>query len=368
MIKALAFVLLVISPCSMAADTGFKADISGFISGTVFSDPDFYENTARGAVNLDVTKGSYAFHIQFASSVELPTESLISRMTLEKTFSIAEGNEMSIIIGRFPRLYSFYNAITDAVGTSGQAMLSLSQYKRRTVADSRMISGDGIMLNYRFHQDDYAIEFTADVSQSSKINNCMIHKEFYNKPCGNLGYGFSSDNPNFDFGLTYEDPTLKVLLAIIQIDIKAYLTNPKDPLAVATYTVGNKWSHRHYKFGFIKQLGDWWTQVEGTYRNILMAGIGKDYVTYNKQIGGDFLVGYHVNSDISAYAGYSLSWSAIGDGKFNLDDKYIGATYASGDGFTYSLEYHIGRGRDWNRYLSPDDNWSSAVMSVTYQF
>lgn len=368
MVRALILVLLALPLCSMAADTGFKTAVSGFVTGTVFSDPDFYENTAKGAVNLDITKGSYAFHTQFSSSVEFPTESLISRITLEKTFSITEGNELSFIVGRFPRLYSFYNATTDAVGTSGQAMLPLSQYKRRTVADSRMISGDGIVLNYRFHQDDYAIEFTADVSQASKINSCMIHKEFYNKPCGQLGYGFNSDNPNFDFGLTYEDPTLKVLLAVIQIDIKAYLTNPKDPLAVATYTIGNTWSHRHYKFGFIKQLDDWWVQAEGTYRNILMAAVGKDFVPYNQQIGGDFVVGYHINDDISAYAGYSLSRSAIGDGKFDLDDHYLGATYSAGDGFTYSLEYHNGRGRDWNRYLSPDDNWSSAVLSITYQF
>ena len=291
--KVLLACILLCSPYVNAADD-IKAAISGFISGTLFSDPNFYEHTAKGAVNLDVSKGSYAFHTQLASSVEFPTESLLSRIKLEISFGFTDGNELSIIVGRFPRLYSFYNAITDAVGTSGLAMLPLSQYKRRTVTDSRMISGDGVMLNYRFHQDDYAIEFTADVSQASKINNCMIHKEFYNKPCGkDLGYGFNSDNPNFDFGITYEDPTLKVLLAVIQIDIKAYLTDRKNPVALATYTVGNKWSHRHYKFGFVKQVDDWWVQAEGTYRNILMSAIGKEFVTYNKQIGGDFVVGYH---------------------------------------------------------------------------
>jgi hypothetical protein len=365
--KTLAVLLLTFSCHSFAAKDDLRAAVSGFVSATMFSDSDFYEHSARGAVNLDVSKGSYLFHAQMASSTEFPTETLISRLTFEKVFGISEGNEMSIIVGRFPRLYSFYNAITDNVGTSGLAMLPLSQYKRRTVADSRMISGDGIMLNYRFHHDDYSIEFTADVSQASKINNCMIHMEFYNKPCG-YAYGFVSDNPNYDFGLTYEDKTLKVLLAVIEIDIKAYITDRKDPVALATYTVGNRWQHKHYKFGFIKQVDDWWVQAEGTYRNILMAGVGKKFVPYNQQIGGDFVVGYHVNNDISAYAGYSLSRSAIGDGKFNLDDHYVGATYANGDGFTYSLEYHIGRGRDWNRYLSPDDNWSSAVFSISKQF
>jgi hypothetical protein len=364
--KTLAVLLLTFT-CGVQANDNLRANLSGFISGTVFSDPDFYENTAKGAVNIDLAKGSYLFHTQLASSTDFPTESLISRITVEKVFGIADGHEMSIVVGRFPRLYSFFNAITDNVGTSGLAMLPLSQYKRRTVADSRMISGDGIMMSYRFHQDDYSIEFTADVSQASKINNCMIHMEFYNKPCG-YAYGFKSDNPNYDFGIVYEDPTLKVLLAVIEIDIKAYITNRKDPVALATYTVGNRWQHKHYKFGFIKQVDDWWVQAEGTYRNILMAGVGKDYVPYNQQIGGDFVVGYHVNDDISAYVGYSLSRSRIGDGKFNLDDNYVGATYANGDGFTYSLEYHIGRGRDWNRYLSPDDNWSSAVFSISKQF
>jgi len=291
---------------------------------------------------------------------------LLSRMTLEKVIGITQGQEMSIIVGRFPRLYSLFNAITDNVGTSGLAMLPLSQYKRRYVTDSRMISGDGIQLNYRFHENDYSIEVTGDINQASKINSCMVHMEFYNKPCG-YAYGYESDNPNFDFSVIYEDPTLKVLAAVVHINIKSYITDTKDPVALATYTIGNRFSHRLYKLGFIKQLDDWWVMVEGTYRDIQKAVINKDLEAFNQQMGGDMVVGYHFNNDISGYVGHSTSRSSRGKA-FDLDDSFVGATYANGDGFTYSLEYHVGRGRDWNRYLSPDDNWSSAVFSVSKQF
>jgi hypothetical protein len=366
MIKTLTACLLLMStPC--VAGSNIETAISGFISGTLVSDPDFYEHTARGGLNIDISKGSYLLHTQLASSVEFPTESLVSRLTLEKVFHIAQGQEMSLVIGRYPRLFSFFNAITDAVGTSGLAMLPLSQYKRRYVTDSRMISGDGVMVNYRYHEEDYSIEFTADVNQMSKANSCLIHMEFYNKPCGNLGYGYTSDNPNFDFGLQFDSATLRVLAAVTFIDIKSELKNPKDPLALATYTLANSWSHRLYKLGVIKTIDDFWIQAEATVRDIKKAEINKELEDYNVQLGGYLIGGYHFSTALNGYLGYSGSRSKNGS-RFDLDDYFVGATYAAGDGLTYSLEYHNGKGRDWNRYLSPDDSWSSAVLSVTWQF
>lgn len=365
MIKSVLVLALALG-CQVAAGSDINASISGFISGTLVSDPDFYKHSAKGAINLDITKDTYALHAQLASSVEFPTESLLSRVTLEKTFEIARGQEVSVVIGRAPRLYSLFNAITDNVGTSGLAMLPLSQYKRRYVTDSRMISGDGIQLNYHYHEDEFSVEVAGGVSQASKINSCMVHMEFYNKPCG-YAYGYESDNPNFDLIAIYEDSTLKFLAAIIHINIKSYITDMKDPVALATYTGGNRFSHRLYKLGFIKNFDNWWVMAEGTYRDIQKAEIKKDLEPYNRQLGGDVIVGYHFNDDISGYVGYSASGSSKGHA-YGLSDNFVGATYANGDGFTYSLEYHVGRGRDWNRYLSPDDNWSSAVFSISKQF
>jgi len=374
MIKRVCFsLLLTVAPCVHGATSalGIESAISGFISGTIFSDPDFYESTAKGGLNIDLSKGSYYFHTQIASSVEFPTEGLVGRMTVEKVFSVAKDQEMSIIIGRYPRLFSFFNSITDAVGTSQLAMLPLSQYKRRYIIDSRMISGDGAMINYRFHDDDYSLEFTADVNQMSRANSCLIHQEFYNKPCNNLGYGYVSekitDSPNFDFGLQFDTKTWRVLLALTHLNIKAELKNPKDPLAYDTYMKANYWSHRLYKLGFIKSIDDFWIQTEATIRDIEKGEKGKELEGYNVQLGGYLIGGYHFTQDINGYLGYSVIRSKNG-ARFDLDDRFVGATYASGDGLTYSLEYHNGQGKDWNRYMSPDDSWSSAVMSVTWQF
>lgn len=363
--KILTLVLL-LSSTQVSSSTDLKAAISGFISGTLVSDPNFYENTARGAINLDMTKDSYAFHTQLASSVEFPTESLISRMTLEKVIGITEGHEMSLVVGRYPRLFSFYNAITDAVGTSGLATLPLSQYKRRYITDSRMISGDGLLVNYRYHETDYSLEFTADVNQVSKVNSCLVHMEIYNKPC-NHGYGYESDNPNFDFGLQYDSNTLRVLAAITFIDIKSYLNDAKDPVALGTYTNANKFSHRLYKLGIIKNIDNWWVQTEATYRDIKKSVIHNDLEDFNLQLGGYAIGGYHFTESVNGYVGYSISRSSRST-YYNLNDYFVGATYSGDYGITYSIEYHNGNGKDWNRYLSPTDNWSSAVLSVTKQF
>lgn len=357
---------LALLSCSANATSDIKTAVSGYISGTLVSDPSFYSHTAKGAMNFDVTKGTYAFHTQLASSVEFPTESMVSRLTLEKAVHLGKGQEMSFVVGRYPRLFSFYNAITDSVGTPGLAMLPLAQYKRRYVTDSRMISGDGVMVNYRFHEDDYSLDFTADVNQVSRVNSCLVQMEIYNKSCRS-SYGYTSDNPNFDFGLEYNSMTLKVLAAITFIDIKSFITDATDPVASGTYTSANKFSHRLYKLGVIKNEGPWWVQAEATYRDIEKAVVNKDLEEFNKQMGGYVIGGHHFSDTTSAYMGYSISRSSRSN-YYNLNDYFAGVTYTAGGGLTYSLEYHNGNGKDWNRYLSPESAWSSAVLSITKQF
>lgn len=361
--------LLIVAPCVHGATTalGIESAISGFISGTVFSDPDFYEPTAKGGLNIDVSKGSYYFHTQLASSVEFPTEALVSRMTFEKVFQVAKDQEVSLIIGRFPRLFSFYNASTDAPGTSGLAMLPLSQYKRRYIIDSRMISGDGFMLDYRFHDDDYSLEFTADINKVAKVNSCIIHKEVFGKPCGTLGYEYTSGFPNFDLGLWFDTETWHILMNFTDFHMHTELKNPNDPFAMAVHTMANELRYFIYKFGVIKEIDAFWIQAETTIIDIDILELGKGLKDDNVQRGGYLIGGYHFTHDISGYLGYSINRTKV-DTRFDLDDRFVGATYAAGDGLTYSLEYHNGEGQDWIKYMSPDDSWSSAVFSVTWQF
>lgn len=284
--KLLLCLLLFCPDVNATGGNGIEAAVSGFISGTLVSDPDFYGHTAKGGLNIDISKGSFLLHTQLASSVEFPTESLVSRLTLEKIFHVAEGQEMSLIMGRYPRLFSFFNTITDAVGTSGLAMLPLSQYKRRYVTDSHMISGDGFLINYRYHEDDFSLELTADVNQISKVNTCLVHQEFFNKPCTNIGYEYESNNPNFDVGLQLDSPTWRILAAITHINIKNNLIDPKNTLGKAVYTQANSWSHRLYKLGVIKTIDDFWIQTEATIRDIEKAELNKELEGYNVQLGG----------------------------------------------------------------------------------
>ena len=333
--------------------------LSGFVTGTAFSQSDWYDNTKNIAVNVDATYEDLAIRGQIGE----PYDNIIRRLVFEKSLWIKEQQEVTIQFGRFPRLDSFYNGVTDSPGTSGMAMLPLGEYNRRMVQNRTFNTVDGINAIYTIRLKSGILKLHGDYGSLPIEEPCLTQNETTKKPC-RLGYQFLGDTGNYDVGASYEIGKWTYLGSMSSMRLRTELLDPKDKTSVALSTAANRVSFDLTRVGVKYTAKKWWAQSELLFTDFKLAKKDQDFTSVTTSENLYLLGGYNWTDQFNSYIEYSYSKANTGGMAL---DRVIGSTYVLNN-TTLSLEYHNGTGLAWKKYFSETPTWDSWVFSFTQRF
>ena len=333
--------------------------VSGFVTGTYFSDPNWFSSTGNIAVNLDVSYDTLALRGQVATEYE----NKIRRLAIEKTFYVNSSSVLIVQLGRSPRLTSFYNTINDAPGTTGMAMLPLGGFSHRMVENSTLNSIDGIKAIYNIKTENGVITINGDYGILPLENQCGIQAEAAFSKC-RAGYEFEPVKGSYDLGISYEIGSWITHGYFGSTKLKTTLLDPKDKTSVYLTSNYSLIEFDIFMVGVKYNKNKWLFQTDYLSSKYNTAKLGKELITVGRLSSFYVLGSYNWNDQFSTYATFSRS---LNNGAVTNVDRSIGATYVR-DNTTISLDYHVGHGYGWQPFFSPVPGWSSWVLSATQRF
>ena len=333
--------------------------ISGFVTGTYFSDPNWFSSTSNLAVNFDISYTDLAIRGQVATEFE----NKIRRLAIEKAFFISPSNDLVVQAGRVPRLTSFYNTINDAPGTTGMAILPLGGFSHRMVENSTLNSIDGIKAIYTIKTEKGEVTINADYGILPLENQCGIQAEAAFTRC-RPGYEFEPVKGSYDIGISYEVGPWTTHGYFGSTKLKTTLLDPKDKTSVYLTSNYSLINFDIFMVGVKYSKNKWLFQTDYLSSKYNTAKLGKELITVGRLSSFYILGSYNWTDQFSTYATFSRS---LNNGAVTNIDKSIGSTYVR-DNTTVSLDYHVGHGYGWQPFFSTVPGWSSWVLSVTQRF
>lgn len=352
------FILILMAATSSLANE-VNTKLSGFIAGTVFGDERFYPNKANASLNIDIDKDDFAIRTQIA----IPYDNPIRRFVVEKSMFIKQNQELTVQVGRFPRLDSFYNPVTDAPGTTNLAMLPLAQYNRRILENRSFNSIDGIRLLLTQKTENGIIDYHFNYGDAAMDDLCNVQIELTKKPCTS-DFTFKTQNANYEIGFATDYGKWKTFAFVSSARFKTHINNSSNPKTVALANIVNRLQFDIYKLGIKYDTYKWWAQSEYLYTDLNLASPNASYKSVQTSDNIYLLTGVKWYENFNTYLEYSYGKSNTGKPSI---DRAIGTTYINSD-VTYSLEYHSGDAIAWKRYFSPITDWNTWVFSVTKRF
>lgn len=359
MFKLIAVLITLMLPGATYAGN-IDTNISGFITGTAFSDSNWQPSSYSAATNVDIFYNDWAIRGQLA----IPYEQPIRRLVVEKSFWLGHRQELLLQVGRFPRIDSFYNGITDTPGTAGMAMLPLGKYNYRLNDNRTFNTINGIQAIYSVKTDIGHFQIHGDYGKMEVEKQCDIQAEATKLPC-RAGYNIKGENGNYDYGLTFSHGPWTALVSKGKIFAGTELLNKKDRVSVGLTTIAEHMSYDATKIGLSYNDPGWWLQTELMENKFNLAAKNKELVNVQTSVNLYVLGGIYWSDKFSSYAVYSHGKSSSSNG--GALDRAIGSTYTD-KSTTYSLEYHQGQGKAWEKYFAPNNSWNSWVISVTKSF
>lgn len=345
--------------CLVTNASELNINLSGFVTATAFGDEKFYPNKANAALNIDIVKDYFAIRTQLA----IPYDRPVRRLVLEKSSFIRTDEELTIQLGRFPRLDSFYNSVTDSPGTTGLAMLPPAEYNRRIIENRGFNSIDGLRAIYSVKTDNGIVDYHLNYGLAAVEDKCGIQVEFTKRTCS-TGHTFESQDENYGIGFSTDYGRWKTLGFVTNFKVKSVLLDSTNKTSVGLFTNMNKINYFVYKVGVKYEAPKWWAQSTYMYTDLNFAKPNMGYVNVQVSDNIYLLTGIKWYSNFNTYVEYSYGKSNTGRASI---DRAIGTTYIKDD-ITYSLEYHKGDAIAWKRYFSPTPEWDTWVMSITKRF
>lgn len=352
-------------------DKEFDVILSGFLTTTMFSNSNWFNNVRTAALNIDIIKDDYAIKMQLSE----PFEKTIRRAVIEKSFGIENNKEGIIQVGRFPRLASFYNNVNDAPGSTDLATIPMGEYSRRLIENNTLNSIDGINIVYKqYYPDDFLI-VRFGIGDAAIEENCKFQQEITFTAC-NPNWNYSSTKGGFSIGANYElNRKWEFLAAVNVYKFKTNLLDPNDPVAAYYYSNFAINEGNLGTVGFKYKGKGWYTQTEGTKTIFRVASEGQMANEWTTSSNTYSLISFEINHNLSIYAHYDRAWWAT---QRVSTDSVVGFTYVYKNTKT-SIEYHKGlattfptdigsTGSDWKKQFSPLEKFNSFVLAFTYQF
>lgn len=334
---------------------------SGYVNFTNFSDSSWYEDSNRIALNFNLLYDSYAIRTQLISG----SDNRINRFTIEKNLPLFD-NELLIKVGRFPRLVSFYNNLTDSPSSYDIAMIPLGVYNRRLITSQSFNAIDGISLEYTYSTptiNNSLFKFYINYGKPPIDNQCIIQQEYRYDKCI-PGYEFLSDSKDYDIGASFEYNDLTFLISNSNVQFRTRLKDPKNPMSVFLVKRTNKLIANVSKIGVKYENNKYLLQGEYSFHNYSVNNLAQGTVSIHKENIYYVLGKYFWFDNFSTNLQYSHAKSAI---LGSYKDKSVGMSYVYKNA-TISLDYHVGTGVEWKKYMAIDPKWRSTVLTVSYTF
>jgi hypothetical protein len=332
---------------------------SGFITTTVFGDRDWHEDSTKAAINLDMFSNNLALRTQIA----VPSDVNVRRLAIEYSLWLGQQRDLTIQVGRLPRLGSFSNTAVDNPSTADTAIMPLAQYNRRMVNSLTFNSVDGIKAIYTNNTEYGLIKANFDYGKMLIEDQCEIQKEATKQNCRD-GFRIDGQDGNYDYGLTYEIGNWTLLGYNGFVRARTQLLDPRDRASVFFTNGADRFEYSITKYG-VKYSKDRLTlQTELTDTHLFIAKKNKDFLLNQKSNNWYVSGNYYLTDALSVNGSFSRGTSNMGG---NNIDRSIGFSYTYND-ITFSIEQHMGKGRAWKKYLANTDNWNTFASSLTYRF
>lgn len=335
---------------------------SGFVTSTVFSNQNFYDNYAMGALDVGIylTGTPWSFKTQLAS--DLPH---VNRAVIEYDMRFSSKAEGSVQLGRFARYNSLYNDATDHPGTFGMDMLPMGGYLRREVLGNFTLM-DGIQLQGQTLTPLGGL-FRARVGYGSGVAGYTntAQKLFYDyeDPTYKINWG----DHDFDISFSYENGAWTAFTNYNQYKTDIELLDNPTPVAQFVYGDAKSSTTKLYAVG-----------VRYEQRRYLIEGqlYNRESTTTNalgvEFAGNELKCGYigakvflSPFSDWRVYGTHSICYNRIYHTE--MRDNSVGISWDKGGRWTGSLGYHVGSGDGVKPYSTMTD-WNVYVLSITRRF
>lgn len=358
---ALLISLLLISiPHGYANSTSFE--LSGYAYATIFQDTDWYDNTARAAVNFDITKNKIGLRGQVDTQEKQPR-----RLVIEYSYPSTEDTFLKVQVGRFVRFDGFYNNVTDSPSSSGMSILSLSTYNRTMVTGTFTLSdGSQVFATTKFI--DTLVEYGFRAGKAFIESDSDLQKEAFGVVSDNLATKRRFNN--FDlYSRVSSINGSEFLISYNHYSIDIVNHDPTDLLAA--YIAGNatEINYDTIKVGMLRDFDRFKLSGEYSYgKTTTYSNLGQQ--TSRKDAHNAYLrFAYDVSDNVEAYSLYNYGMLESTD-SISYDSS-VGLLFNHGS-WAFDIEWHTGKSKygSWVKYESQDDkkSWNSFVTSVSLRF
>jgi hypothetical protein len=355
------------APIAQAEETSLldNFSVTGFAYVTDFGDHAWHEQRSTLAVNTDWFVGNFAIR----SQVSTYEDQNVRRLTAEYSEPFFDRFELIGRVGRFTRVDTFYNGISDSPSNWRQAILPFAGY------------------SYRMHNGSFVVMDGAQVQGNWKINSKYLLSARYSKGAGAIGNQddiqneiFSSRPPKdlfVDSANDNESYSLRLFAdkweAYVSRDDYHYnLVALKNTAVTRFYTKNFKdLTYRVDKLGFRFDNDKYLLQTEvfhDYFNSFNTVGI---QTSDKNAVGTAALGGYYITDNLISYVGRSYARSR--EKESHQADSFVGMTWNHSP-VTMSVEWHKGEGFAWRKYgfiIVPAGElpeWNTWVYSLTYVF
>ena len=363
------FFVIILGLCAILMSTknahGFSLDesgntqVSGYAFTTIFSDPSWYQNLSVAAVNVDYTNRLFAVRTQISTYQGDP----IRRLTVEKDFSVSQKTESIVKVGRFPRLSSFYNSVTDTPADYGMALLPQSGYSYRMYNGSFILM-DGVQTVTNIHTSSDLISIVSSYGYAVIPSQNDLNQEIYHtpQPVPNIQI---DPNETYDLAIHHLHGPFHCYVALsdYKADVDPTVVTPQSYYLTQHYHSADYLTTRYG----IQYTGDtWWAQTEFTQGVTSVLSAQGNQTMYSMSQDQNVVIGYRFNDENKAYVDGSQGRNLTAQTKST--DHVVGYTHTKHQ-WTESIEYHQGATEGgWRAYNSTITHWNLFVTSITYQF
>lgn len=336
-----------------------NTEISGFLFGTTFQQRNWYKDNYVVAINVDYTND---IGLAVRGQTSSHENTLLRRLTIEYDKKITENSEGIIKLGRFPRISSFYDSISDSSFNYGMAILPQAGYSYR-MYNGAFVMMDGYQLVYTHTYNDIANTLYFSKGTMAIDDHHELTHEVFKKHLDDISI---EGRDSIDVSWHIEFNNIHAYTSLSE-----YYVYPvqKQITPLSTY-ITTKYSLVDYlveRYGIQYKNNIGYIQTERIYGKVdttTKAGIESNI---SKSLDVNYVVGLYFKENFSIYYTNSIGENLITN-KINKDES-IGISYNKYP-YSISTEYHVGKSDagSWVDYDYNATTWNSIVTSLAYHF
>ena len=359
--------LLLLIPSLVFAEA--NTELSGFIYAMKFSNQDWYQDHSVLAVNIDHTNDYLNIRSQLSThdigdngkQMTMEENSPIRRLVVEKDFKSSESTETIVRVGRFARINSFYDSITDSPANFNMAMLPQAGYNFRMYNGAFVIM-DGIQGVFKYEENDTLTTLYASRGKMFINNQEELIREIFKQKVADIK--MTPDMIN-DVALHFEFKNYHAYASYSEYEATTNIVN-KTATSAFMSAKYNDVRYTVNRYGVKADFKKVFLQTEAVVGETTASRVTGAVTAHTNALDVNYVIGWYFDDNYTFYFNHS-------EGK-NLTAGTSGHEHAYGVAYdihpwAVAVEYHNGNTEGgWRSYTSTIKEWDLMVAAVTYQF